>query len=87
MPNIKSAKKRVLVSQKKAAQNKSARSALRTAIKKANVAIDNQAADMDVTVKAAVKKIDQAASKGLLHKNTAARKKSQLTLKVNRANV
>ncbi len=86
MPNIKSAKKRVLVSQKKAAQNKSTRSALKTAIKKANVAIENKSADMDATVKAAVKSIDQAASKGILHKNTAARKKSQLVLKVNKAN-
>ena len=86
MPNIKSAKKRVLVNATKQARNKSTNSALKTAIKKANVAIDNGAADKDVLVKAAVKKIDQAAAKGLLHKNNASRKKSALVLKLNASN-
>ena len=85
MPNIKSAKKRVLVNKTKAARNKSANSALKTAIKKANAAIEANAADKDVLVKAAVKKIDQAAAKGLIHKNNAARKKSALTVKANKA--
>lgn len=83
MPNIKSAKKRVLVSASKAARNKSANSALKTAIKKANVALETNAADKDAAVAAAVKKIDQAVSKGLLHKNNAARKKSALVVKLN----
>lgn len=82
MPNIKSAKKRVLVNASKAARNKSANTALKTAIKKANVAIDTNAADKEAAVKAAIKKIDQAAAKGLLHKNNAARKKSALTVKL-----
>ncbi len=81
MPNIKSAKKRVLVSATKQARNKSNNSALKTAIKKANAAIEANAEDKDVLVKAAIKKIDQAAAKGLLHKNNAARKKSALMLK------
>lgn len=81
MPNIKSAKKRVLVSATKQARNKSANSALKTAIKKANAAIDANAEDKDALVKAAIKKIDQAAAKGLLHKNNAARKKSALVIK------
>lgn len=85
MPNIKSAKKRVLVNKTKAQRNKSANSALKTAIKKANVAIETNAADKEELVKVAVKKIDQAAAKGLLHKNNAARKKSALVTKLNKA--
>ncbi len=82
MPNIKSAKKRVLVNATKQARNKSTNSALKTAIKKANLAIESNADDKEAVVKAAIKKIDQAAAKGLLHKNNAARKKSALTLKL-----
>ena len=81
MPNIKSAKKRVIVNNKRAQRNKSMRSALKTAIKKANVAIETGAADKEALVTAAVKKIDQATAKGLLHKNNAARKKSALVCK------
>lgn len=83
MSNIKSAKKRVKVIATKTARNKAAKSALRTAIKKANVAIEASAADKDVVVREAVKKIDQAAAKGIIHKNTAARKKSAFALKLN----
>ncbi len=82
MPNIKSAKKRVLVSKAKAAKNKSANTALKTAIKKANAAIEANAENKDELVTAAIKKIDQANAKGLIHKNNAARKKSALALKV-----
>ncbi len=83
MANIKSAKKRVLVNATKQARNKSANSALKTAIKKANVALETGAADREAAVKFAVKKIDQATAKGLLHKNNAARKKSALVTKLN----
>ena len=83
MPNIKSAKKRVKVIATNTARNKATKSALRTAIKKANVAIEASAADKDVVVREAVKKIDQAAAKGIIHKNTAARKKSAFALKLN----
>ena len=85
MPQIKSAKKRVKVAAKKAANNKAANSALKTAIKKAYAAIDENAQDKDAVVKAAVIKIDKAAAKNLLHKNTAARKKSNLVTKLNKA--
>lgn len=81
MPNIKSAKKRVIVNQTKAQRNKSTNSALKTAIKKANIAIETNAENKDELVKAAVKKIDQACAKGILHKNNAARKKSALAIK------
>ena len=85
MPQIKSAKKRVKVIAKKAANNKSTNTALKSAIKKANIAIDTNAEDKEIVVKAAVKKIDQAAAKNLIHKNTAARKKSNLASKLNKA--
>ena len=82
MPNIKSAKKRVKVIAEKTARNKASRSELRTEIKKANAAIES-GENKDEALRAAVKKIDQAAAKGLLHKNTAARKKSALAKKAN----
>ena len=85
MPNIKSAKKRVIVNNKRADRNKSRNTALKTAIKKANAAIESNAADKEVLVKAAVKKIDQASAKGLIHTNNAARKKSALVCKLNKA--
>ena len=83
MPNIKSAKKRVKVIATKTARNKANHSALKTQIKKADEAIATNAADKQEAVKAAVKKIDQAVAKGLLHKNTAARRKSALAKKAN----
>lgn len=83
MANIKSAKKRVKVNAAKAANNKARNSALKTAIKKANAAIENNADNKEEAVKDAVKLIDKAASKNLIHKNTAARKKSNLAKKVN----
>ena len=82
MPNIKSAKKRVKVIAVKTARNKANRSALKTEIKKANVAIETGENKVEA-VRAAQKKIDQAVAKGLLHKNTAARKKSALAKKAN----
>ena len=85
LPNIKSAKKRVLIAEARNARNKAEKSALKTAIKKANAAIDANAEDKTQAVQFACKKIDQAAAKNLLHKNTAARKKSNLVSKLNRA--
>lgn len=86
MANIKSAKKRILVNKTKAARNKSANTALKTAIKKANTAIEANAADKEAAVADAVKVIDKAVAKGLIHKNNAARKKSALVAKLNKAN-
>jgi small subunit ribosomal protein S20 len=83
MPNIKSAKKRVLVTETKTMQRKVANSALKTQIKKANTAIEEGAENKAEVVRVTVKKIDQAAAKGILHKNTAARKKSALVKKLN----
>lgn len=86
MPNIKSAKKRVLISEANYQRNKAARSALKTAVKKADAAIDAKSADAAEAVKAAVKVIDKAAVKGLIHKNNAAHKKSALVNRYNKAN-
>ena len=86
MANIKSAKKRILVNQAKTEQNKRLKTNLKTVLKKAEAAIENNAADKDAAVKLAVKKIDQACAKGILKKNTAARKKSELAVRVNKAN-
>ena len=83
MPNIKSAKKRVLVAKTKTEKNKGLKSELKTTLKKADAAIENNASDKNEAVKLAVKKIDQASAKGLLHKNTAARKKSKIAKKAN----
>ena len=83
MPNIKSAKKRVKVIATKTMQNKAINSQLKTEIKKANAAIDGNAADKEAAVRVAIKKIDQAAAKGILPKNTAARRKSTLAKKLN----
>ncbi|MDP4120063.1 MAG: 30S ribosomal protein S20 [Bacillota bacterium] len=85
MPNIKSAKKRVKVIATKTAQNKMVKTALKTVVKKAYIAIDNNAADKADAVRLAVKKIDQAAAKGIMHKNTAARSKSALARRLNAA--
>lgn len=86
MPNIKSAKKRVKVIAAKTLKNKTLNSALKTTIKKANNAVANNTEEKNVAVSLAVKKIDQAASKGILHKNTASRKKSALVRKLNSTN-
>lgn len=83
MPNIKSAKKRVKVAAAKTAANKIVKSTLKTSLKKANNAIESGASDKEQSVRVAIKKIDQAAAKGILKKNTASRKKSALARKLN----
>ncbi len=78
MPNIKSAKKRVKVISTKTQRNKAYKSALRTAIK---LALAEHAGMEGEAVKSALKKLDQAVSKGIVHKNTAARKKAAIARK------
>ena len=85
MPNIKSAKKRVKVTATKTLQNRMLKGNLKAALKAANAAIESDAADKAAVAQKAYKVIDQSASKGIIHKNTAARKKSQLTRKLNAA--
>ena len=85
MPNIKSAKKRVIVTNTKTLQNKMFRTQLKTDIKKYQAAVAaGDAALAQETYKIAVKKIDQAAARNIIHKNAAARKKSQFTKILNK---
>ena len=84
MPNIKSAKKHVKVIETKTLQNKMVRTQLKTDIKKYEAAVAAGDAELaQATYKAATKKIDKAAARGIIHKNAAARKKSQFTKKLN----
>ena len=84
MPNIKSAKKRVITSKKKAENNIVVKSSMKTAIKKSEKAIKaNDKALADENLKVAIKRIDKAQAKGLIHKNKAARQKSRLTKQTN----
>ena len=85
MANIKSAKKRILVNQTKALQNQMFKSNLKTTIKKFNAAVESgNKAEASELYKIVVKKVDQAVAHGILHKNNAAHKKSQFTLKFNK---
>ena len=85
MPNIKSAKKRVLVSKVNNERNKMAKSALKTTLKKFEAAVaEGNKEQADSAYTAAVKSIDQAVKKGIIHKNNAARKKSSIALKMNK---
>ncbi len=87
MPNIKSAKKRVKVIAKKTLINQMHKTALKTAVKKFEAAVEaGDKAEINALFNNAVKKIDQGVSQGILHKNTAARKKSQLALMLAKAN-
>ena len=81
MPNIKSAIKRVKVAEKANVANSQAKSAMRTTVKKAEQALATGAENAQELVVAASKALDKAASKGLIHKNAAARKKSRLAKK------
>jgi small subunit ribosomal protein S20 len=85
VPNIKSQKDRVRLSAKQTARNKSARSNLRTAVKKANASIQANTEDKAVSVKAAVIALAKAGGKGLIHKKTASRKVSRIMKKANAA--
>ena len=79
MANIKSAKKRVKVIERKTLRNKMIKSNLKTVLKKAD------AEQTSENIVLAIKKVDQACAKGIMHKNKAARKKSQLQKKLNAA--
>jgi small subunit ribosomal protein S20 len=84
LANIKSAKKRILVNEIKAARNKSIKSGVKTAVKKVDAAVvagDKEAAS--AALQNAISTIDKAASKGVYHKNNASRKISRLTKAVN----
>ena len=84
MPNIKSAAKRDALSKERNAKNRAAKSTLRTNLKKFDAAVTGGDQKKAVSAyKVAVKSLDHAAAKNLIHKNNAANKKSQLTVKLN----
>lgn len=85
MPNIKSAKKRVKVIETKSLRNQMIKSNLKTCIKKFEEYIANGDKENAVALCSEIyKKIDKAVAKGIFHKNTAARKKSQIATKVSK---
>jgi small subunit ribosomal protein S20 len=84
MPNIKSAAKRVQLEKIRNARNKAEKTALKTTLKKFDAAVAEGNRDAAAaTYKVAVKTVDRAVSKGLLHKNNAAHKKSKMAVKLN----
>ena len=85
MANTKSAKKAIKVQERRRVRNQQVKTRVRSSFKKANAAVgakDSEAAD---GVKEAISQIDKAVAKGIIHKNTAARKKSRLMKKLNAA--
>ena len=85
MANIKSQKKRILTNAKRQEKNKAVRSALKTRIKQADRAALGSAEDTADQVRRAVKALDKAAAKGIIHKNQAANRKSKLMKRVAKA--
>jgi small subunit ribosomal protein S20 len=90
VPNIKSAIKRVKVAERRRKRNRSVRSSVRTYVRTAERSIVTARGDAAATsaeaVARALKELDSAASKGVIHKNNAARRKSRLMKKFNQAN-
>ena len=84
MAHSKSSKKRVFIGERNAARNKSIKSRVKTFVKKVLIAVEAKNVDeAKVALQVAYKELDKAVTKGVLKKNTASRKKSRLTLKVN----
>lgn len=84
MANIKSAKKRILVNETKAARNKAIKSKVKTAVKKVDAAVAAKDAEAAKTaLQAAITEISKAGSKGVYHKRTVSRKISRLSKTVN----
>lgn len=85
LANIKSAKKRILVTETKTARNKAIKSRVKTYVKKVETAVaENNKEAASAALLEAISEINKAASKGVYHKNTAARKVSRLTKAVNK---
>lgn len=83
MANTKSAIKRMKQNEKRRQRNRAARSNIRSTVKAAGTAVSSKGADAKATVHEAIRVLDRAVTKGLLHRNTAARKKSALARKLN----
>ena len=83
MANTKSAKKAIKVQERRRVRNQMVKTKVRTHFKRANQAVSGDDAEKAEAVKAAISQIDKAVAKGIIHKNTAARKKSRLMKKLN----
>ncbi len=86
MANTKSAKKSILVSKRNQERNSNFKSKMKTFIKKAQAAIEQKAENKSEVVKVALQVIDKTASKGIIKKQTASRKKSNLATALNKSN-
>lgn len=86
MANIKSAEKRNRQAPRRAARNRILRSGARTAVKRARTALDSQDTNSAEAIQAAIQTLDRAATKGVIHKNNAARRKSRLMQALNKLN-
>ncbi len=84
MPNIKSAVKRVQLTKQRTLKNASQRSSLRTAIRRFEEALATDPASAKTSLGKAVRSLDKAVARGIIHKNAAARKKSRLSRKLNK---
>jgi small subunit ribosomal protein S20 len=82
--NIKSQKKRILTNEKRRVRNKTVRSEMKTRVKNAVQAAETGAEDSPAQLRLAIKRIDMAAAKGVIHKNQAARRKSRLEKRINK---
>ncbi len=84
MPNTKSALKRLRIEEKRRVRNHAVKSKVRTFVKKAREAIDAQpaAAETTETLRQAISQLDRAVTKGVIHKNNAARRKSRLVMRL-----
>ncbi len=84
MPNIKSAKKRVKVSEKKNLHNRMVKSGVRTSVKKFEASLNGDAANAAAALNETVSAIDKAAAKGVIHKNAANRRKARLAKRLSK---
>ena len=85
LPNIKSAMKRVEIGEKNNLRNRSIKSGIKSVTKKLDAAVDAKSADAAAIMREAASTVDKAASKGVIHKNAANRKKAQLARKLSKA--
>jgi small subunit ribosomal protein S20 len=87
MPNLKSAKKRVRIEEKRRARNHSIKSAARTFVTRARnaIAVDPAAPETEETIRAALSELDSAVTTAVLHRNNAARRKSRLMARLHKA--
>lgn len=85
MPNIRSSEKRVRIARTKNLRNRKVKTGVKNAVKKYTLALDADVAQAPDLLRAAASKLDRAVAKGIVHKNTASRKKSRMAKALNKA--